>query len=43
MTPASVEALRAAAAPFRIRGGPGGRRGATLIDRAMAFLAGARA
>lgn len=43
MTPASGEALRAAAAPFRIQsGGPNGR-GASLVDRAMAFLGGARA
>jgi hypothetical protein len=43
MTPASAEALRAAAAPFRTEGGGREGRGATLLDRAMAFLAGARA
>lgn len=43
MTPASGEALRAAAAPFRARSAGRDGRGATLLDRAMAFLAGARA
>lgn len=42
MTPASGEALRAAAAPFRTQGGPQSGRGATLVARAMAFLAGGR-
>jgi hypothetical protein len=42
MTPASAEALRAAAAPFRTREGGGGRTGATLLDRAIDFFGGAR-
>lgn len=42
MTPASAEALRAAALPLRTEGGPGGKRGETLIDKAIAFLAGGR-
>ena len=43
MTPASAEALRAAAMPLRTQVGAGGRRSATLIDKAMAFIAGGRA
>lgn len=43
MTPAATEALRAAAAPFRSEAGGKGSRGATLLGRAMDFLAGARA
>ena len=42
MTPASGEALRAAAAPFRTQSGSQSGRGATLVARAMAFLAGGR-
>jgi hypothetical protein len=42
MTPASADALRAAAAPFRTRDGGRGRPGATLLDRAIDFLSGAR-
>jgi hypothetical protein len=43
MTPASGEALRAAAAPFRSRSGGRDKRGATLVGRAIALLVGARA
>lgn len=42
MTPASAEALRAAAAPFRTEESGRGRGGATLLDRAMDFFSGAR-
>ncbi len=43
MTPASTEALQAAAMPLRSQAQSGDGRGATLIDKAMAFLAGGRA
>jgi hypothetical protein len=41
MTPATIEALKAAAEPFRTQAGEA--RGTPLIDRFLGWLAGARA